>query len=122
MEAALRLLEEMKEQQPTLLNIQVYNSAIRVCAEAQNPDKAFQLFDEAVGRGSSATAAGAAVEPDFVTFGCLMTASERAGDLDLVAMVFRRMKEYDMAPNEIIYGAAISCCRKNAEVGNFFFL
>ena len=108
LEAALGLLEKIKQQQHdhTLPNIGIYNSLIRVCAEAQCPEKAFQLFEEATYR----------LEPDIFTFGCLMTASERAGNLDLAAKVLQLMKEYNISPNEIIYGAAISCCRKTGEV------
>jgi len=110
MEASLGLFDEIKQQQPHLLNIQIYNAAIRVYAEAQNPEKAFQLFHEA---------AAASIEPDIFTFGCLMTACERAGKMDHLVQVFQHMKVYNMTPNEIIYGAAISCCRKNAEVRAF---
>jgi pentatricopeptide repeat protein len=41
-----------------------------------------------------------------------MTACERVGCIDGVSKVFRMMKEDEIMPNEIIYGAAISCCRK----------
>jgi pentatricopeptide repeat protein len=108
MEASLGLFDEIKQKQPHLLNIQIYNAAIRVYAEAHNPEKALQLFHEA---------AAASIEPDIFTFGCLMTACERAGKMDQVVQVLQHMKVYNMTPNEIIYGAAISCCRKNSEVG-----
>jgi len=114
LEAALGLLEKIKQQQDdlTLPNIGIYNSLIRVCAEAQSPDKAFQLFEEATYR----------LKPDIFTFGCLMTACERAGNLDLAAKVLQLMNEYNITPNEIIYGAAISCCRKTGEDKKALFL
>jgi hypothetical protein len=49
----------------------------------------------------------------------LMTACERVGDVKYITKVFRLLKEEeddeDLMPNEIIYGAAISCCRKAKE-------
>jgi pentatricopeptide repeat protein len=44
-----------------------------------------------------------------------MTAYERVGDMNGASKVFKRMREADIDPNEIIYGAAISCCRKAGE-------
>jgi len=104
---ALQLLSLMKKD-PGLVNpnIQVYNSAIRVCAEACDLQRAFRLLDEIEEAG---------IERTEVTYGTLMTACERVGCLDSASKVFRKLKDDDIVPNEIIYGAAISCCRKARE-------
>lgn len=101
---ALKLLEVLKKD-PNLVkpNIQIYNAAIRVCAEAQDMKRAFQLFEEIEDLD---------IERTEVTYGSLMTACERVGDVESASRVFRRLKEDGITPNEIIYGAAISCCRK----------
>ena len=70
------------------------------------------------------------LEPTIVTYGSLMTACERVGDIEAASKVFRMVKEEEekneegeeddnndndqerLQVNEIIYGAAISCCRK----------
>lgn len=108
MKAALTLLlhmkNESKEGNKTLEpNIVTYNAAIRACAEAMNPTRAFALFDDLISRK---------LKPTVVTYGTLMTACERVGDIDGADRVFRSMKDVALQPNEIIYGAAISCCRK----------
>jgi pentatricopeptide repeat protein len=51
-----------------------------------------------------------------------MTACERQGCVDSASKVFRMMKEDDIEPNEIIYGAAISCFRKAREPQRCLFL
>ena len=74
------------------------------------------------------------IEPNIVTYGSLMTACERVGNVDGASRVFQMMRDHNeqlqnnkegvdhekgttrtMKPNEIIYGAAISCCRKAGE-------
>ena len=87
-------------------NIQVYNAAIRVCAEACDLDRAFKLLEQVKNAG---------IERTVVTYGSLMTACERVGDVEGASKVFRAMKADEIVPNEIIYGAAISCCRKGKE-------
>ena len=84
-------------------NIQVYNAAIRVCAEAYDLPQAFALLQEIE---------DANVERTLITYGSLMTACERVGCVDSASIVFRKLKDDGFVPNEIIYGAAISCCRK----------
>lgn len=54
----------------------------------------------------------AGIDRTHVTYGSLLTACERVGDVHGASRAFRYMKEDGMEPNEIIYGAAISCCRK----------
>ena len=113
MTRALKLLEAMKSSTTIKPNIVTYNAAIRACAEGLNLAGAFDLLrqlkeDE--------------LEPTIVTYGSLMTACERMGDVEAASKVFRMVKEDnggtddddndDMQANEIIYGAAISCCRK----------
>ena len=123
MKRALRLLDAMKL--PTSLvkpNIVTYNAAIRACAEGLNLDGAFDLLRQLKEDG---------LEPTIVTYGSLMTACERVGDVEAASKVFRMVKEEDsrksirydkcsneqehLKANEIIYGAAISCCRKAHE-------
>ena len=123
MKRALRLLDAMKL--PTSLvkpNIVTYNAAIRACAEGLNLDGAFDLLRQLKEDG---------LEPTIVTYGSLMTACERVGDVEAASKVFRMVKEEDsrksirydkcsneqeqLQANEIIYGAAISCCRKAHE-------
>ena len=107
MRAALRLLGEMTSGKKGIAepNIVTYNAAIKACAEGLNVEKAFNLLDELLDRG---------LEPTIVTYGTLMTACERVGSVEGVGSVFKKLKEYSshLRPNEIIYGAAISCCRK----------
>jgi len=101
---ALQLLEIVKNHPEFVKpNIQVYNAAIRACAEACDLDGAFKLFQEIEERN---------MEKTLVTYGSLMTACERVGCVDSASRVFRKLREDEFSPNEIVYGAAISCCRK----------
>lgn len=104
---ALRLLHVMKRD-PSIVspNIQVYNAAIRACAEAHDIKRAFKLLEEIE---------EAEIERTEITYGSLMTACERVGCVERASTVFRKIKADDITPNEIIYGAAISCCRKAGE-------
>lgn len=111
MTRALKLLEAMKAPTSTIKpNIVTYNAAIRACAEGLNLAGAFDLLRQLKEDG---------LKPTIVTYGSLMTACERMGDVEAASKVFRMVKEgngndddNDIRPNEIIYGAAISCCRK----------
>ena len=113
-EKAMKLLN-LLERDPNLVspNIQIYNAAIRVCAEALDIKGAFRILKDA--KNSD-------VERTEVTYGSLMTACERQGCVDSASKVFRMMKEDNIEPNEIIYGAAISCCRKAKESQRALFL
>ena len=104
---ALQLLSLMKKD-PSLVqpNIQVYNAAIRVCAEAGDTSRAFRILQDAKDSG---------IERTQFTYGSLMTACERSSCVESASKAFRLMKEDEIAANEIIYGAAISCCRKAKE-------
>jgi pentatricopeptide repeat domain-containing protein 1 len=104
---ALQLLSLMKKD-PTMVNpnIQVYNAAIRVCAEACDLQRAFKLLEEVEEAG---------IERTEVTYGTLMTACERVGCMESASKVFRKLRDDGIVPNEIIYGAAISCCRKSKQ-------
>lgn len=112
MTRALKLLEAMKSPTSSIKpNIVTYNAAIRACAEGLNLAGAFDLLQQLKEDG---------LEPTIVTYGSLMTACERVGDVETASKVFRMVKEDkggaenddDIRANEIIYGAAISCCRK----------
>eukprot|EP00546_Thalassionema_frauenfeldii_P019783 CAMPEP_0178903362 /NCGR_PEP_ID=MMETSP0786-20121207/5115_1 /TAXON_ID=186022 /ORGANISM="Thalassionema frauenfeldii, Strain CCMP 1798" /LENGTH=660 /DNA_ID=CAMNT_0020574725 /DNA_START=191 /DNA_END=2173 /DNA_ORIENTATION=+ len=85
-------------------NICVYNAAIRTCGEARKLKTAFQLLKDATRNKK--------LKPTIITFGTLMTACERAVSVEGMEQVFELMIEYDVSPNEIVYGAAISCLRK----------
>ena len=101
---SLQLLEILKSRTEFVdPNINVYNAAIRACAEAYDLQQALKLLEELEERNIART---------LVTYGSLMTACERVGCVDSASMVFRKLKEDGFAPNEIVYGAAISCCRK----------
>jgi len=101
---ALQLLQIVKTNPEFVKpNIQIYNAAIRVCAEACDMQQAFALLQEIE---------DADIPRTLITYGSLMTACERIGCVDSASIVFRKLKEDDFVPNEIIYGAAISCCRK----------
>mmetsp|Transcript_22476 Transcript_22476/g.47549 ORF Transcript_22476/g.47549 Transcript_22476/m.47549 type:complete len:595 (+) Transcript_22476:201-1985(+) len=104
---AMQLLSLMKKD-PSLVkpNIQVYNAAIRVCAEACDTKRAFRILQDAEENGIPRTQ---------FTYGSLMTACERTSCVDSASKAFRLMKEDNIEANEIIYGAAISCCRKAKE-------
>jgi len=130
MNRALRLLEAMQSPtSSTRPNIVTYNAAIRACAEGLNLQDAFDLLRQLKEDG---------LEPTIVTYGSLMTACERVGDIQAASKVFRMVKEEEekykdedeeasgrgkddnhrqerLRVNEIIYGAAISCCRKAQE-------
>jgi len=102
---ALQLLAVLKKD-PSVVDpsIQVYNAAIRACAEACDVKRAFKLLDSI--RDDEG------LQPSLITYGSLMTACERVGNVDAASKVFQLMREDGIEPNEIIYGAAISCCRK----------
>jgi len=123
--AALALLERMKKKGGKATpNIVAYNAAMRACAEGHDLISAFRLLSELQDEG---------LKPTVVTFGTLMTACERVGSVEAAGKVFQLMKESGGAsnadnsneiqnaeykpitPNEIIYGAAISTCRKAAQ-------
>jgi pentatricopeptide repeat protein len=87
-------------------NIQIYNAAIRVCAEAFDLDRAMKLLEQIQKDSLMRT---------VVTYGSLMTACERVGCVESASKVFRSMKADNIARNEKVYGAAISCCRKAKE-------
>jgi len=127
MNRALRLLEAMQSPTSSVRpNIVTYNAAIRACAEGLNLQRAFDLLRQLKEDG---------LEPTIVTYGSLMTACERVGDIQAASKVFRMVKEEEekykddeeeasgrgndlqerLRVNEIIYGAAISCCRKAQE-------
>ena len=107
----LSLLE--KDENLVSPNIQIYNAAIRVCAESYDIKGAFRILQDAK---------DADIERTHITYGSLMTACERQGCTDSASKVFRMMKEDDIEPNEIIYGAAISCFRKAREPQRCLFL
>jgi pentatricopeptide repeat domain-containing protein 1 len=101
---AMQLLQIVKSHPEFVKpNIQVYNAAIRVCAEAHDLQQAFALLQEIE---------DANIERTLITYGSLMTACERVGGVESASKVFRKLKDDGFVPNEIIYGAAISCCRK----------
>ena len=103
---ALKLLRVLRKDPSTVEpNMQIYNAAIRACAEAHQVDQAFKLVDEL-----SSDEVG--VKPNIVTYGTLMAACERVASLDDVNRVFQRMRQDEIEPNQIVYGAAISACRK----------
>lgn len=130
MNRALRLLEAMKSGNSSVRpNIVTYNAAIRACAEGFNLEGAFELLRQLKEDG---------MEPTIVTYGTLMTACERVGDIEAASRVFRMVKEegkknkesnkkdgsqeQTIQLNEIIYGAAISCCRKAQQPERALFL
>lgn len=112
--AALRLFNILKKDDTVVNpNIRVYNAAIRTFAEACDMEQAMKLFNEIrSSKDTNSDGKGVMLEPTVVTYGTMMTACERTGNVDALSKIFRLMKEDDIEPNEIIYGAAISCCRK----------
>ena len=105
---AMQLLKVLRKD-PTVVkpNIQVYNAAIRACAEATDVDMALELLDDLRKDG---------LQPTLVTYGTLMTAAERVASTDVASRIFSFLRDEDgLEPNEVIYGAAISCCRKAGE-------
>ena len=103
---ALKLLRVLRKDPSTVdPNIQIYNAAIRACAEAHQLEQAFKLVDEL-------SSDEVDLEPNIVTYGTLMAACERVGSLEAVNTVFQRMRQDEIEPNQIVYGAAISACRK----------
>jgi pentatricopeptide repeat protein len=128
---ALQLLSVLKND-PTVVkpNIQVYNAAIRVCAEATDVDRAFRIVEMLRDEMDSPPTEpveeegneGEALRPNVVTYGTLMTACERVGNVQAASRVFQLLKEDHVPANEIIYGAAISCVRKAGESERAFLL
>jgi pentatricopeptide repeat protein len=111
---ALQLLNVLKRDETVPKpNIQVYNAAIRTCAEALDERRAFRLLELLREEG---------LEPNIITYGSLMTACERVGSIDGLGKVFRMMQDDEIEPNEIHYGAALSCCRKTGESDRAFLL
>jgi pentatricopeptide repeat domain-containing protein 1 len=110
----LQLLQVTKKD-PNVVkpNIEIYNAAIRACAEAKKPDLAFKIFEDAKKQG---------LLPTVVTFGSLMTACERAPSAPHMDKAFQLMKDFQLEPNEIIYGAAISCMRKTSQAERAFLV
>lgn len=128
LKAALALLDKMvtDERLNVKPNIVTYNAAIRAAAEGLDVKKAFELMKELKEAG---------LEPTIVTYGSLMTACERVGNVEGMSLVFRAMKAFSASsssstdnnnsaikPNDVIYGAAISCCRKAGESERAFLL
>jgi len=107
------LLDEMKSRgiEP---NIYTYNALLKVCAESYEVDRAFDLLDEIVHEKN--------LNATIVTFGTMMMACERVGDIEAASKVFSKMKQFGVEPNEYVYGAAISCCRKSYDPERAFLL
>ncbi len=126
---AMKLLRVLKKDTTVVNpNIHVYNVALRVCAEACDLKGAFALYNELIeDRDSSANIPEGTVTlaPNIVTFGTLMTACERVGSMEGVTQVFRWMQDLSgppIKPNEIVYGAALSACRRAQNDERSFFL
>lgn len=114
LQKALQILNVMRKDSTVVdPNVQVYNAAIRACAEGLDVSRSFQLLQMLRDDGLS---------PNIVTYGTLMTACQRVGTLVGMNKVFQFMRHDDLEPNEIIYGAAISCCRKAGETERSFML
>lgn len=104
---ALQLLMAVRKDDSVMEpSINVYNAAMRACAESRDIKTAFSLLELAEKDG---------IKSNIVTFGTLMTACERVAAVKIVPKVFHLMKDRNIRPNEIVYGAAISCCRKAGE-------
>jgi len=84
-------------------NIITYNAMLQVYAEGCKLHQCFGLFQQLTKEGK---------KPTIVTFGTLMSACERVENVTAMNDVFDYMKVYGIEPNEIVYGAAISCSRK----------
>ena len=113
---ALQILNVMKKD-PKVVdpNIQVYNAAIRTCAEAMDLKCAFQVYQMIKDDSNG-------VQPNVITYGTLMLACERVGSIKGMDQVFTQMRNDQIRPNEIIYGTAISCCRKAGDKERAFTL
>jgi pentatricopeptide repeat protein len=103
-------------------NIQIYNAAIRACAEACDLNRAFRLLEMIRNTAGAEAAPHEDIRPNIVTYGTLMTACERVGSIEGMNKVFRLVHEEKdengeslLEKNEVIYGAAISCCRKTGQ-------
>jgi pentatricopeptide repeat protein len=95
------------DNQADRLTTPVYNAVIRVCAEALDLKNAMRTFDEMLDDG---------LVPTIVTFGTLMTAAERTANMNYMHELFHLMdRVYNVPPNAVVYGAAISCCRKSGQ-------
>ena len=108
MKKAIRLLNVMRKDDKVLSpTTSVYNAAIRTCAEAHELEGALKLYSIMQADG---------VPVNAFTFGGLMTACERVESIDGLNKVFSLLKQQDgLKANNVIYGAAISCCRKAGE-------
>jgi pentatricopeptide repeat protein len=117
---ALQILNVMKKDATVIdPNIQVYNAAIRACAEALDMKRAFQLFQMLQDEGH---------QPNIITYGTLMLACERVGSIEGMNQVFAIIRNDNstnntaVQPNEIVYGTAISCCRKAGDSERSYLL
>jgi pentatricopeptide repeat domain-containing protein 1 len=131
-EKALRLLRVLKKDDSVVNpNIQVFNAAIRTCAEAMDLSGAFKVYYDMLDSAKEQQLQDSPLveldqpllKPNVITYGSLMTACERVGSMEAVSKVFKLMKDdSDVHANEIIYGAAISACRKAADPERSFLL
>ena len=105
-----KMIKNLAPPNPIQPNIVTYNSAIQACAEGMSLAHAFKLLERIREEQND----DINLKPTLKTFGSLMTACERVGNVAAVKKVFSFMAEQhpDLRPNEIIYGAALSCCRK----------
>ena len=111
---ALQLLHAVRKDSSVVSpNLQMYNQAMRACAEALDETTAFSILEMMEQDG---------LEPSIVTYGTLMTACERTNSMKGLEKVFLAMRERNVPPNEIVYGAALSCCRKAGEAERAYLL
>ena len=126
-EKALRLLRVMKKD-PSIPNpnTQVYNAAIRTCAEALDFPRALKVYQDMLDYAEQLDTEEErqTVQPNVITYGTLMTACERVGSMEGVSQVLKLVQQDENVPNanHVIYGAAISACRKAKQDERAFLL
>ena len=116
LQMALQLLYVLRKDESVVRpNVIVYNAAIRACAEGRDLPRAMELYYLLRQDG---------LQPTVVTYGTLMTACERMGSLSGMSRVWKWMRDdpNKIRPNEIVYGAALSCCRKAGDAERAYLL
>jgi pentatricopeptide repeat protein len=101
---AMELLCEMKYEEGLLPDVYSYNSAIAVCARAQQCDLAMTVLGEMKADG---------IVPNVVTYNSLIAAFSKAGKWQqAVEWLNHLMRDGDAKPDVISYNSTITACGK----------
>mmetsp|Transcript_29661 Transcript_29661/g.45359 ORF Transcript_29661/g.45359 Transcript_29661/m.45359 type:complete len:697 (+) Transcript_29661:88-2178(+) len=102
---AIAVYYEAWESDATRPSTRMMNNAIGACARPYNPrDKeAFEIFHHGIEKG---------LKPNVYTFGSLMSAFAKKGNVKQCTSLLQEMEKYKILPNSVIYSTAISSCER----------